>query len=90
MSKRLFYKRIIKVTVLSEEPIQDMTLGELSYECMEGDLSGSLEIKETVVLNGKEAADALKEQGSSPEFFRIDEDGNDLDQKILEKRLKGN
>lgn len=79
MSKRSFYKRIIELTVLSEEPIKNMALGELSYECMEGALSGSLEIKETVVINGKEAADALKKQGSDPEFFRIDEDGNDLD-----------
>ena len=79
MSTRKFYKTIIEVTVLSDSPLQPMSLGELSYETMEGDLSATLDTKKEIVLNGKEAADALKEQGSDPEFFQIDEDGNDID-----------
>jgi len=78
MSERKFYKTIIEVTVLSEEPLQPMSLGELSYETMEGDMSATLDTKEEITLTGKEAADALKAQGSEPEFFEIDKEGNDL------------
>ena len=79
MSKRKFYKTIIQVEVLSEEPLQPMSLGELSYETMEGDLSARMETKEEIPLTGLEAAKALQEQGSSPEFFQLTEEGEDLD-----------
>lgn len=89
MSQRKFYKTIINVTVLSEEPIEASSVGgvgggcalsEIAYNITEGDMSGVLEIGETTTLNGKEAADALIEQSSDPEFFQLDANGNDLEE----------
>lgn len=78
MTDRKFYKTIFIVTVLSENELPPMSLGELSYECMEGDFSGHLSVESKIELNGKQAADALKEQDSDPEFFQLDDEGNDL------------
>lgn len=79
MTTRKFYKTIIKIEILSEERIpDDMTLEEIGRETIEGGYSGrTLETKESE-LNGKQAATALIKQSSSPEFFRIDEKGNDI------------
>ncbi len=52
-----------------------MSLGELSYETMEGELSAQMETKEEIPITSLEAAIALKEQGSDPEFFQLDDEG---------------
>ena len=78
MSNKKFYKTFFTVTVLSEEPPKDMSMGELAYECMEGVLSGAIKMGSQIIMDGKQAAEALKEQGSDPEFFHLDEEGNDL------------
>jgi len=75
---RKFYKTVFELTVLSEAVLENMSLGELSYECMEGELSGSLTTKSVNGMTAKEAADALTAQGSDPEFFQLDSEGNDL------------
>ena len=53
MSKRKFYKTIIEVTLLSKEPLQPMSLDELSYETMEGDMSATLDTKEEIALTDR-------------------------------------
>lgn len=78
MTTRKFYKTVLQVEVLSEEPIGDMDLEQVSHEIVEGDFSGQSIVMQTKELNGKEAAAALVEQGSDPEFFMIDEEGNDI------------
>ena len=87
---RKFYKTVVKVTVLSEDPLEPSSiegigggcaLSEIAYNITEGDMSGVVEIGETETLNGKEAADALVEQSSDPEFFQLDADGNDLEEE---------
>lgn len=77
MTERKFYKTTITFEVLSEEPIGSVSLSDLEYMTTEGHCSG--QFKDTIeqVLNGKEMADALTEQGSDTEFFELDEDGND-------------
>jgi len=80
MTNRKFYKTQVVVTVLSEEPINpNCNLEDLYYAITEGECSGVTEIMEPTELNGKEAANALLEQASDPEFFDIDENGDDLD-----------
>lgn len=79
MSKRKFYKTIFTVEVLSEDfPVKDLSLKELAEETVHGDYSAQTEITKTEQLTGKEAADALVAQGSDPEFFMLDEEGNDV------------
>jgi len=46
---------------------------------MHGDCSGNVELTETEVLNGKQIAKKLIDQSSDPEFFQVDEKGNDID-----------
>jgi hypothetical protein len=80
MTDRKFHKTIIKVEVLSEEPIPEgMDLQNVIAECTEGGWSmRQFGWKETE-LNGKQAAKALLLQGSDPGFFQLDEKGNDAE-----------
>lgn len=78
---RKFYRSVIEIVVLSEEPLSqdDLTLGEIAYAIQEGDWVGLWEIKATQVLGGKQATAALLAVGSGPEFFRLNQDGSELD-----------
>lgn len=79
-SNRKFYRAVFHYEVLSEEPIEDMSLEDIDYECRDGHCSGAFfgEVDRTE-LTGPEMAKALQTQGSDPEFFQLDEEGNDLD-----------
>ena len=80
MTKRKFFKTVFKVTVLSEdEPSGHISLEALAQEIQDGDWSGETEMLTPKKLNGRQAARVLQAQGSDPEFFQIDEKGNDLD-----------
>lgn len=80
MSKRKFYKTVIQVEVLSEEPYKYESLSDVSFDICEGNCSGTVNsIEENIVLSSKEAAKELKKQGSDPEFFQLDKDGNNLE-----------
>lgn len=80
MTDRKFYKTVMKLEILSEEPIPPGTEWEhVINEAKEGDYSmRELGEKETV-LNGKQAARALLLQGSDPSFFRLTKDGDDTE-----------
>jgi hypothetical protein len=79
MTKRVFYKAKFVVEVLSEDPINpNMSLIELEYSITNGDMSGFYGLRESMELNGLACANELMEQGSDPEFFTIDADGNDI------------
>jgi hypothetical protein len=82
MAKKKIYRTVIRFEVLSEEPnvTDGMTLDMLYEATMTGDLSGQHldpEIQDQV-LAGKEAVKAIEEQGSDPEFFGLDQEGNDI------------
>ena len=83
MTNRKFYKRIVTIEVLSEEPIPSgMNIANIIYEAQNGDYSmRELNEKETV-LNGKQAARALKLQDSDPSFFRLTDKGEDVDEGL--------
>jgi hypothetical protein len=77
---RKFYKTIIQIEILSEdEPYPDgNSLADIDYDITDGKYSGAMKIVGSVELDGATAANALKEQGSSPYFFQIDDDGNEI------------
>lgn len=82
-SKRKFYRTVFHYEVLSEEPIEDIgniSLEDIDYECRVGSYSGAFygEV-EYSELTGSEMARALQAQGSDPEFFQLDKEGNDID-----------
>lgn len=79
-SKRKFFKTTFKVEVLSEEsPVEWDDLGDVAYAITEGDCSALTLDEKVKRLTGSEAAKELRRQGSDPEFFRLDEDGNELE-----------
>lgn len=80
MTARKFYKTVIKFEVLSEEPIPDnVDYSQILFECKEGDYSMRELGEKQTVLNGKQAARALINQGSDPEFFQLNKDGEDIE-----------
>jgi hypothetical protein len=80
MAKKKLYRTVIQIEVLSEEPIDtDMSLDDIEEECNTGSYSGVHDwIVTNEVLEGQAAADATLKQGSSPDFFQMDENGNEL------------
>lgn len=79
MTTRKFYKTKITFEVLSEDPIDDKwEMQDIVAECIDGGFSGATVGNKQTILNGKQMAKALEKQGSSPEFFQIDEKGNDI------------
>jgi len=76
---RKFYKTVYEIEVLSEEKIPEwMSVEEIAYEITSGGCSAVFNHIKTQELTGKECAEELMNQGSDPEFFQIDENGNEL------------
>lgn len=70
---------MVRFEVLSEEPLEYDSLSDLKYATHQGDCSGRFLADKRTTLNGKQCAKALLAQGSEPQFFAIDEEGNDLE-----------
>ena len=84
MAKKTIYRTVIKLEILSDEPISDerssMSLAGIVEECETGSFSGSHDF--TIVnqkVSGKKAVSLIQNQGSDPEFFGMDDDGNEID-----------
>jgi len=78
---RTFYRTLVQVEVLSEDPIpDDCTLKDLLEEIDIGDCSGRTEwLKSNEAVTGKRMAKLLQAQGSDPGFFRLTDKGADMD-----------
>jgi hypothetical protein len=77
---RKFYKSIIEITVLSEDrPCEFNSLGDLTYLINDGPYSGEIVIKEEIEVSSQEMVNLLMDQSSDPEFFNLDENGNNLE-----------
>jgi hypothetical protein len=82
MAKKPIYKHVITVEVLTDEPtdLSAMTLSGIAEEITDGGWSGIMTVDQgNIKLVGKKAVEAVKAQGSDPEFFRLDNKGNELD-----------
>jgi hypothetical protein len=79
MSDRKFYKTVITVEVLSEEPVAFGDLGGLHCAITEGGCSGDYTEGKTKTLSAKQAVRELLKQGSDPSFFRLTETGADAE-----------
>lgn len=79
-SDRVFHRRRITVTVLSEEPLPEhLDLDKVAHEIVHGDCSGEVKWYPNEEIGGRAMAKALRKQGSDPEFFRINDKGEDLE-----------
>ena len=80
MKGKKYYKTTFKIEVLSEGgAASDLGLEEILYEITNGEFSGAIECVGVKELTSRQAARELMNQGSDPEFFNLDEHGNDLD-----------
>jgi hypothetical protein len=78
-SPRRFYKTVFQFTVLSEDPLPDMPMETLVHGAESGDFLGDWALLEEREMGGAEAAQALIDYNSEPEFFGLDEKGRDLE-----------
>lgn len=79
-SKRKFYKHRIVVEYLSDRPMppDGLNLSEVDYETDQGECVG--DIRREVVneeISAKECARLLLAYGSQPDFFMLNEEGED-------------
>jgi hypothetical protein len=80
-SERKFYRTVIQYEILSEEPIDDpISLEAIANECDEGGWSGQFLDTKHETLNATQTVKALIKQGSDPEFFNLNMDGEDTDE----------
>jgi len=79
-----FHKVVIQFEILCSDDMEHKILKNASLKdiytmVMDGSCSGRfLEPSEDKILSGLETAKALMEQGSDPEFFQLDLEGNPL------------
>ena len=86
MSKRKFYRVVYTCEVLTDDKkIFDTMyngfwrMDEVASEIESGDCSGNFYVKSAQEVTPKKMVKLLQDQGSDPEFFSLDEDGNDID-----------
>lgn len=79
-SNRKFYKTVVTVTILSEEPLgRGIELDDIAHQITRGDWSGEVNTGSSREVTARQTAALLAEQGSDPGFFRLDSEGNDAD-----------
>ncbi len=79
-SKRKFYLTRFVVSILSENRVpDDITPFEVGDQITNGDWSGVFRIEGDKELTPKQAAKALKNQGSDPAFFQLNDKGEDVE-----------
>jgi|WetSurMetagenome_2_1015567.scaffolds.fasta_scaffold789096_1 hypothetical protein len=78
---RKFYRTVIQVEILSEEPYSmEKDLVSINYDINEGDCSGDVRaLVENQEVDGPQMARLLIAQNSDPEFFNLDSEGKDLE-----------
>lgn len=64
-----YFRTVFKYEVLSDEPLGNPSLAEISYQCTEGHCSGMFLEKEVEVVSQSEIENLLIEQGSDPNFL---------------------
>ena len=82
MAKKKIYRTVISLVVLSEEEIpENISMQSILNECDEGEyVMGETKFSKPKSLVGKTAVIEIEKAGSDVEFFRMDAEGNDLDE----------
>jgi hypothetical protein len=76
--KKKFYKTVIKIEVLSEDPIpSNVSLGGIMERADYDDYVAGQETRNQTELTSEEVVDELYKFGSTPLFFGLDDDGNE-------------
>ena len=75
----IYHRTVLRVEVLSQEPLGDMSLERIAEEITTGDYSGRVSTVYAIEVSGPTMASLLTEQGSDPEFFGLDEHGQEVE-----------
>jgi hypothetical protein len=67
-----FYRTIVAIEILSEDPIGDPNVSEIDNEIFGGDWSGESKVILSEEVSEERMAKFLIAQGSDPEFFGIE------------------
>ena len=79
-SKRKFYRTVVQIEILSDEPYEGDDLDTIHYDITEGDCSGKLgDVVSNEEVDGPTMAKLLLSQDSDPGFFDLTEDGEDTE-----------
>lgn len=75
MTERKFYKTTITVVVLTEDLLEGspLELSTIVSECDEGAFVSHSEYRKSEEVTAEQMANLLKEAGSEPDFFQIEE-----------------
>lgn len=81
--KKTLYRSVFTLEVISPDPIPDnWFLGDIVSETVDGEYTGNINTTAlNEVIKGKDAVDAVKNQGTDPEFFFMDDDGNEIEEE---------
>ena len=80
--ERKFYRTVVEVEILSEDTYDFEDLDILAYDVEDGDCSGQCAITAVERVSPQQMAELLTKQGSDPEFFGLDANGNEVDDDI--------
>lgn len=85
MTKNKFKKTTVTLVILHEDDqnVENLDIGALAEFVGSGPGVLMKRDDETVMLDGKQMADALYEAGSEPGFFQLDDDGRDEDEPVF-------
>ena len=82
--KKKLYRTVIQIEVLSDEPYEGNDLETIAYDITDGHCSGLLsDVVRNEEITGEDAVKQVKEHGSDPEFFEMDEEGNELEEDYI-------
>lgn len=75
------YRTVIQFEILTEEPFEGGSLEDIAQRTFDGDASGRFldNVIDNEELAGMDAVKAIKAQGSDPEFFGLNDKGEDID-----------
>ena len=81
--KKRIYRTVITITVLSEKPLiqSHNSMQNIIDGIDEGDYIGHTSFNDSQELVGKNAVNEITKLGSNPEFFQMDCNGNDIEEK---------
>jgi hypothetical protein len=79
MKKKTIYKTIVRIEILSEEPLTgNEDIIDINEQVIDGEWSGITKIGVSEPISGKRAVDETLNQGSDPAFFAMDNNGYEL------------
>ncbi|HEY4755765.1 MAG TPA: hypothetical protein VIH28_06910 [Ignavibacteriaceae bacterium] len=80
LSKRKFYRTVVQIEILSEEPYSSTDLEKINYDITEGHNVGDVTITtDSEIMDVKTCVERLFAVGSGPEFFCLNKHGHDTE-----------